>query len=200
LSVHRIIKAMLNGEINENTVGEYEKFAELSGILSSENEVKAVHAERDIDELYKCVYMADRIGEEYEAVICSVNSFGFFAKTENLCQGLVPIEGLGHGFFYDRDNYTISCGKTVYRLGQKVKVKVESVDIATRQINFYLIKEKSEKQGEKKTAPVRKASAPRQSNDGGRKSHSHSSTARKKQRRFETFMSLAQKRSRKKRR
>ena len=200
LSVHRIIKAMLNGEINENTVGEYEKFAELSGILSSENEVKAVHAERDIDELYKCVYMADRIGEEYEAVICSVNSFGFFAKTENLCQGLVPIEGLGHGFFYDRDNYTLSCGKTVYRLGQRVKVKVESVDIATRQINFYLIKKKSEKQGQEKAVPVRKASAPRQSNDGGRKSHSHSSTARKKQRRFETFMSLAQKRSRKKRR
>ena len=200
LSVHRIIKAMLNGEINENSVGEYEKFAELSGIFSSENEVKAVHAERDIDELYKCIYMGDKIGEEYEAVICSVNSFGFFAKTENLCQGLVSTESLGHGFFYDRDNYTLSRGKTVYRLGQRVKIKVESVDIATRQVNFYLIKEKTAEQEEKKVNNTNKNTSLRHTEEKRRKSHSHSSTARKKQRRFETFMALSQKRNRKKRR
>ena len=194
LSVHRIIKAMLNGEINESSVSEYEQFAESSAILSSENEVKAVHAERDIDELYKCVYMSDRIGEEYEAVICSVTSFGFFAKTDNLCQGLVPIESLGNGFFYDRDNYTLSRGKTVYRLGQKVRVKVESVDIVTRQINFYLTKEKNEEKGEGNTT-IRK-SVPREAVEVRHQKRIHSS-AKKKQRRYETFMSLAQKRNRK---
>jgi len=202
LSVHRIIKAMLRGDINESTIKEYEDLAQQSALASSDNEVKAIHAERDIDDLYKCVYMRDRIGEEYDAVICSVNSFGFFAKTENLCEGLVPIGSLGNGFFYDRENYTLSRGKTTYRLGQRVRVKVDEVDIALRQVKFYLIKDKSKDEGgEGEKAPVvikqRQAGkeAPRHS-----RTFNKTSSGRKKQRRYETFMALAQKRSRKKRR
>ena len=199
LSVHRIIKAMLNGEINENTVKEYESFAQRSAQQSSENEVKAVHAERDIDDLYKCVYMRDRIGEEYEAVICSVNSFGFFAKTENLCEGLVSIGSLGNGFFYDRDNYTLSRGKTVYRLGQKVRVKVEDVDIALRQVMFYLIKEKASHDEKEEKVPVAiKQKRVTEGKSHHTRSYNKTSSGRKKQRRFETFMQLSQKRNRKK--
>ncbi len=142
LSVHRILKSFLRGEISEKTIEKYEKFATLSAEMSSENEIKAVHAERDIDELYKCVYMADHIDEEYDAVICSVTSFGFFAKTENLCEGLVPIDSLGGGFYYDKENYTLSRGKTSYRLGMNVKIRVDTVDIALRQVNFELVREK----------------------------------------------------------
>ncbi len=141
LSVHRILKSFLRGELDENTVEKYERFATLSATLSSENEIKAVHAEREIDQLYKCVYMADRIGEEYDAVICSVTSFGFFAKTENLCEGLVSIDTLGGGFYYDKDNYTLSRGKTSYKLGASVKIRVKDVDISLKQINFELVKE-----------------------------------------------------------
>ena len=195
LTVHRIVKAVLNGEINENSIAEYESLAESSALASSDNEVKAVHAERDIDDLYKCVYMRDRIGEEYEAVICSVNSFGFFAKTENLCEGLVPVESLGNGFFYDRDNYTLSRGKTVYRLGQRVKIKVEDVDISARQINFYLIKEKTEDSQSEKPPVVRKSKG--EGIKGERTFNKSTHTGRKKQRRFETFMALSQKKNRK---
>ncbi len=202
LSVHRIIKAMLDGKINENTIKEYEDFAERSALQSSDNEVKAVHAEREIDDLYKSVYMRDRIGEEYDAVICSVNSFGFFAKTENLCEGLVPIGSLGNGFFYDRDNYTLSRGKTVYRLGQKVRVKVDEVDIASRQVNFYLIKEKNrdEAESEEKAPIVVKQRRKDEEKPHRTRTFNKTSSGRKKQRRYETFMALAQKRSRKKRR
>ena len=143
LTVHRILKSFLKGEITEKTIEKYEKLATLSAELSSENEIKAVHAEREIEELYKCVYMADRIGEEYDAVISSITSFGFFAKTENLCEGLVSIDTLGGGFYYDKDNYTLSRGKTSYRLGMGVKIRVDDVDIALRQINFSLVREKS---------------------------------------------------------
>ena len=198
LSVHRIIKAMLKGEITESSITKYEDFAANSALVSSENEIKAVHAERDIDDLYKCIYMRDRIGEEYNAVISSVTSFGFFAKTENLCEGLVPIDTLGGGFYYDKDNYTLSRGKTVYRLGQRVKIKVEDVDIAARQINFYLIKEKgaqdkpvgNTQKVEQKADEVSKKPRERSFN---KSSH----TGRKKQRRFETFMQLSQKKNRK---
>ena len=146
LTVHRILKSFLNGEITEKTIEKYEKLATLSGDLSSENEVKAVHAEREIDELYKCVYMADRIDEEFDAVISSVTSFGFFARTENLCEGLVPIEALGNGFYYDKDNYMLLRGTVSYRLGMPVKVRVSDVDIALRQINFELVRENGSKE------------------------------------------------------
>ena len=194
LSVHRIIKAMLRGDINENTISGYEDFAARSAFQSSENEVKAVSAEREIDDLYKCIYMQDRIGEEYDAVICSVTSFGFFAKTENLCQGLVPVEDLGGGFFFDRENYTLARGKTVYRLGQRVRIKVQDVDICARQIKFYLIKEKDSQE----KAPIEKRSTPKPQGAPRAKSHGERPhTGKKKQRRFETFMALSQKRSRK---
>jgi len=139
LSVHRIITALLNGEIDEKSIQKYESFAELSAQMSSDNELKATYAEREIDDLYKCVYMADRIGQELECVICSVTSFGFFARTENLCEGLVPIEALGQGFFYDKENHILARGKTAFRLGQTVRVKVADADVRTRRVTFSLI-------------------------------------------------------------
>lgn len=143
LSVHRILKAFLRGDISDQNIGAYEKFATLSAQMSSDNEVRAVHAERDIEELYKCLYMKEHIGKELDCVICSVNSFGFFAKTDKLCQGLVSIESLGNGFSYDRENQILSRGKTVYRLGMQVKVLVTDVDISLRQVNFTLVNNKS---------------------------------------------------------
>ena len=162
LTVHRILKSFLDGELDENTVEKYERFANLSAELSSENEIKAVHAEREIDQLYKCIYMQDREDEEFEAVICSVTSFGFFAKTENLCEGLVSIDNLGNGFTFDKDNYTLSRGKTTYRLGAKVRVRVESVDIALRQINFTLVKEKKESTEEETNEEITSKNEPRE--------------------------------------
>ena len=143
LSVHRILKSFLRGEISDQNIGAYERFATLSAQMSSDNEVRAVHAERDIEELYKCIYMRDHVGEELDCVICSVNSFGFFAKTDKLCQGLVPIESLGNGFSYDRENQILSRGRTIYRLGMQVKVIVADVDISLRQVNFTLVRDKN---------------------------------------------------------
>ena len=139
LTVHRIIKALLDGKIDEKTIEKYDNFATLSATLSTENEIKAVSAERDIDDLYKCVYMADRIGEEYDAIICSVTGFGFFARCENLCEGLVPIEALGNGFMFDKENLILQKGKTSFRLGQRVRIRVENSDIALRRVTFALI-------------------------------------------------------------
>ncbi len=139
LTVHRIVKAMLAGKIDEKTLPKYEKLSSLSAELSSENELKATYAERDIDDLYKCIYMADRIGLEYDAVICSVTAFGFFAKTENLCEGLVPIEALGQGFYFDKENLILQRGKTTFRLGQRVRIKIIESDIRLRRATFSLV-------------------------------------------------------------
>ena len=107
--------------------------------------------------------MSDRIGEEYDAVICSVTSFGFFARTENLCEGLVRAETLGGNFVFNERNYTLSSGRRAYKLGDRVRVRVASADIITGKISFELcgVKkedyEKSEKKNARKKGYAKKA-------------------------------------------
>jgi ribonuclease R len=137
--VHRIISALLNGEIDERKIEKFEKFATASADASSENELRATYAERDIDDLYKCVYMADRIGQVLDCVICSVNNFGFFARTQNLCEGLVPIASLGAPFYFDEASLTLSSGRRTFALGQRVKIKVVDSDVVTRRVTFALV-------------------------------------------------------------
>ena len=168
LTVHRIINALLDGK----DVSSYASFASDSARESSENEQKAVNAEREIEDLYKCVYLGDRIGEEYDAVICSVTSFGFFARTKNLCEGLVKIESLNGNFYFDERSYSLTAGKKSYRLGDEVRVKVESVDIISGRAVFTLCgegassvpyhkyeKRDMKKRGSKARRSVRKNSA-----------------------------------------
>lgn len=161
LTVHRIVKALLAGKIDEKSLERYEKFASLSAELSSENELKAVCAEREIDDLYKCIYMQDRIGCEYDAIICSVTAFGFFARCENLCEGLVPIEALGQGFYFDKDNLILQRGKTTFRLGQNVRIKIIESDVRLRRATFSLVAYEEIEAPKIDMSKAQKASTPR---------------------------------------
>ena len=139
LSVHRIIKAVLSGSITADKVTKLSVFAEKSAKASSENELRALYAERGIDDLYKTVYMADRIGDEIDGSICSVTSFGFFVRTEDMCEGLVPISTLNGDFFFDEANYTLASNDRIFKLGQRVTVSVTEADIISRKVTFTLI-------------------------------------------------------------
>lgn len=139
LSVHRIIKAVLSGSITVDKVTKLSIFAEKSAKASSENELRALYAERGIDDLYKTVYMADRIGDELEGSICSVTSFGFFVRTDDMCEGLVPISSLNGDFFFDETNYTLTSSDRIFKLGQRVTVSVTEADIISRKVTFTLV-------------------------------------------------------------
>lgn len=133
LAVHRIVRAVLRGDINTTKFGD---FAEKAAVKSSENELRALNAEREIEDLYKVLYMSDKIGEEFEGVISSVNSFGFFVELPNTVEGLVPIVSLDGYFDYDERAMTLTCGKIVYRLGDTVRIRVVRCDTVTRRIDF----------------------------------------------------------------
>jgi len=139
LTVHRIIKAVLDGSVNGDKTARLTKFAERSARESSENELRALYAERGIDDLYKTVYMADRLGEETEGVICSVTSFGFFVRTDDMCEGLVPLSSLNGNFVFDEANYTLISNDRIFRLGQRVRVTVLEADIISRKVTFSLV-------------------------------------------------------------
>lgn len=139
LSVHRIISNIISGNISDASASYFSSFAQKSAEKSSENELRAQSAERDIDDLYKCIYMLDYIGEEFDAVISSVNAFGFFAELDNTCEGLVPISSLDGYYIYDENTYSLTLGKKSYKLGDRVRVVIEDVDIISRKIDMQLV-------------------------------------------------------------
>lgn len=157
LGVHRIIKAYLRGEVDKSSASRLAKYAEKNATESSQNELRALYAEREIEELYKTIYMGDFIGEELDATICSVTSFGFFARCENLCEGLVPLESLGAPFYFDEVSLTLSSGRKTFALGQRVRIRVKEANVITRRVTFSLVSaEGSENLGYKPIVVQRK--------------------------------------------
>lgn len=138
LAVHRIVKSILRGDIEEK----YRSFAERAARESSENELRAIAAERAVDDLYRCVYLSEHIGEEFDAVISSVTSFGFFAELANTCEGLVRIASLDAWYDYDEPTLSLIRGggessmPAAFALGDAVRVRVAKCDIKTRNVDF----------------------------------------------------------------
>ena len=138
LATHRIIKKLLKGEIDNTNISKYQAFATQAAINSSENEIKAQMAERDIEDLYKTVYMLEYVGDTFKGIITSVTSFGFFVELDNTCEGLVPISSLDGYYDFDERSYSLTNGTNKYSLGQEVDVIVDDVDIITRKVDMRL--------------------------------------------------------------
>ena len=138
LCVHRFVKDILHGKTDEHAVHKADVFAEKAALQSTECEIRAMTAERDIEDLYKVLYLEDKVGGVYDGIISSVTSFGFFVELDNLCEGLVPIGTLNGFFNYDEKNLTLTCGHVQYKLGQRVRVEITSADRISRKVDMAL--------------------------------------------------------------
>lgn len=141
LQIHRIIKENLRGRMNEKRRDHYEHLLTEVSKHSSEMERRADEAERETVKLKKAEYMQQHIGETFEGVISGVTEWGFFVELPNTVEGLVRVTALNDDFYqYYEDTYELVGNATNkrYKLGQKVKVIVDSVDKVTRTIDFVL--------------------------------------------------------------
>ncbi|MBQ2767736.1 MAG: ribonuclease R [Clostridia bacterium] len=143
LAVHRIIRAALSGKAAGRELDRLTSFAEHAAKASSENELRALMAEREIEDLYKTIYLSAHVGEVFDARITSVAGFGLFAELENTCEGLIPITSLDGFFVFDEKNYRLTCGSRIYRVGDCVRVRIESADISSHQVEMRLIEQVS---------------------------------------------------------
>lgn len=138
LFVHRSLKSILHGDTKLMPV--YVKNAQSAGIDCSERERIADEAERDVDDLYKTVYMSDRIGEIYDATVSGVTNFGVFCELENTVEGLIPIDVLpddDYEFFAEK--FLLKGRKSTFRLGDKLKVRVDGCDFGRMRVLFGLV-------------------------------------------------------------
>lgn len=136
LATHRIITNILSGNISEASAEYLHGFASKAAEKSSENEIRAMNAERDIEDMYKCIFMYGYIGKEFEGVVSSVTSFGFFVELENTCEGLVPLLDLSYDYVFDKETYSLSNGMDMIKLGQRARVIIDNVDVISRRITM----------------------------------------------------------------
>ncbi len=141
LVIHRIIKDFLSGK--NNLEEKYGEFVFDASKQSSEKERNATEAERAVDDYYKMLYIENYIGEEFDGLVSGVTGFGVFVELNCGVEGLVKVETLKgrRKYVHDEKNYTLSDGKTAYKLGQKVRVKVVGVNMGERRAEFLMVNE-----------------------------------------------------------
>lgn len=136
LATHRIIRRVLfEGKRAEM----YSSYARRAAAAATEGEIRAITAERKIEDLYKVVYMREHIGETFEASICSITSFGMFVTLDNTCEGLIPISEMPGVFTFDERNLTMRSRYKNYSLAEKIMVQLEEADMNRGKLRFSIV-------------------------------------------------------------
>lgn len=139
LQVHRIIKALLDGRMDDGYQRHLEKILPEVAARASARERNAIEAERAVQDLKMTEYMSKHIGETFPAVVSGVTKFGIFAELDNTIEGMIPLAQLDDGYYvYYEKEYCVIGEHTKKRitLGDKVKVKVVAADVALAKIEF----------------------------------------------------------------
>jgi ribonuclease R len=142
LMVHRLLKehwARGGRPMRESERKEQEEY--LAGIAAqcSERERAAMKAERDIDAFFAALFMTDKVGEEYDAVVAAVTDFGLFCELKDVyVEGLIPKEKLGEEVELDAEHHRLRVGKSgrSYGVGDELRVRVVEADPVRRRITL----------------------------------------------------------------
>ncbi|NJJ41812.1 ribonuclease R [Paenibacillus apii] len=156
LVIHRVIREVLEsgGALGEKR---HEYLASRMPDIaqqSSERERVAVEAERDTEQLKKAEYMLDKVGEEFEAMVSSVTSFGMFVELENTVEGLIRLSNLTDDYYHFDEGHMALIGERtskVFRIGDEVKIRVAKVNMDDHTIDFELVDMKPRAAGERRS-------------------------------------------------
>ena len=144
LFIHRVISEYIKDGYNvpeeklQDLTAKSNKYAE----SSSDCEKTATKAEREAEDIKKAEFMESKIGEEFEGIVSSVTSFGMFVELENTVEGLIRFENMGGEYFiYDETQKKLvgENSKKVYRIGDKVHIRVIEANKELRKIAFELV-------------------------------------------------------------
>ncbi len=151
LQIHRIIKDNLRGRMNEAKIEHYQTILPDVTKHASETERRADEAERETIKLKKVEYMQHRIGEVFEGVISGMTKWGMYVELPNTIEGLVHVTNMCDDHYdYYEDRYEMVGEHTgrIYKLGQKVCVRVIDTDRLMRTIDFEIAAEGEIEDGE----------------------------------------------------
>jgi len=164
LLVHRAIRYALKG--GKPSAYHYTDAAMAAMALHcSQRERRAEEAERDVDERFRCAWMAKHIGEEFDGVVTGVTSFGLFVELdESKVSGLVHISQLSNDYYhFDPIRHLLKGERTglQFRLGDHVRIQVLRASLEDRKIDFRMVQPVKKKAPEPAAAVVPPPSTPR---------------------------------------
>lgn len=168
--IAHIKRAKVNKVDNKDSIYPYQlpALGEIGQHLSL-TERRADEATRDVVNWLKCEYLMDRVGEEYLGVVSAVTGFGLFVMLDELrVEGLIHVTGLPKDYYYHEASQQRMVGERtgrIYRLGQRLLVKVARVNLEERKIDFELVEKTEPKNPKGRAAKVKK---PRESTKGGK--------------------------------
>ena len=143
LQIHRIIKDNLRGRLmREGRTEHYKDILDEVARQSSVCERRADEAERESDKLKKAEYMSYHLGEEFEGIISGVTGWGLYVELPNTVEGLVHVNTLRDDYYvFDQESYELrgEMTKKVYKLGDKVCVRVADADKMLKTVDFELV-------------------------------------------------------------
>ena len=143
LQIHRIIKDNLRGRLmREGRTEHYKEILDEVARQSSVCERRADEAERESDKLKKAEYMSYHLGEEFEGIISGVTGWGLYVELPNTVEGLVHVNTLRDDYYvFDQESYELrgEMTKKVYKLGDKVCVRVADADKMLKTVDFELV-------------------------------------------------------------
>ena len=135
--VHRLLTKYQNGGRSANQ----EKYEDLCEHCS-DMEVTSQQAERDSIKYKMVEFMEDKIGNEYDAHISGIQSYGIYCEIdENHCEGMVPMRDLDDDYYdFDERNYCLVGRRHhhKYQLGDPIRIKVARANLEKRQLDFAL--------------------------------------------------------------
>ena len=135
--VHRLLTKYQNGGRSAN-----EKHCEDLCEHCSDMEQLAQNAERDSIKFKMVEFMGDKIGNEYDAHISGITSYGIYAEIdENHCEGMVPMRDLDDDYYeFDEKNFLLRGRRHhhKYQIGDPIRIKVARANVEKRQLDFTL--------------------------------------------------------------
>ena len=142
MQIHRIIKENLRKGLTEKRISHYDKILPEVSIQSSKMERRADEAEREVEKMKKAEYMKQFIGQTFEGIISGITTWGMYVELENTVEGMVKVTSMHDDYYYyDEENYMMvgEHTKKMYKLGEKVMIRVMDVDKLTKTVDFALV-------------------------------------------------------------
>ncbi len=143
LVLHRIIKKYLKRKCSQKEKKMLlSQLAEISE-QSTNMEIKAMSIEREVTDLRRAQFMADKIGKTFHGTITGVTGFGFFVELQEVfVEGLVKISSITDDYYIFIESEHRLIGQRRHRsfqIGDKVKVRVAAVDLGQKRIDLTIL-------------------------------------------------------------
>ncbi|MDR2532320.1 MAG: ribonuclease R [Oscillospiraceae bacterium] len=139
LIIHRILSDYITNSDKAGARKRYGKFVHEAAVKSSHAELRAVNAERDCEKFFMAEYMQNHVGGEFDGIVSGVTQSGIFVILANTVEGRISSDSLGVCAVDNNISLTEQLSGKRFALGDRVRVKCTSANVAFGMIDFEII-------------------------------------------------------------